>query len=147
MNHAELIQIINTNQPIFNWPVRIYYEDTDAAGVVYFANYLKFMERARTEWLRQFGCEHTDLANKEQIAFTVRSLTAEYLKPARLNESLEVKTIVKKIGKARLDLIQYIVRNQDLLVTSETTIACININTFKPVAIPEPLLSLIENTK
>jgi acyl-CoA thioester hydrolase len=143
MNPAQVIKT-DAEEAIFTWPVRVYYEDTDAAGVVYFANYLKFMERARTEWLRQHGSDHNELAEKNKIAFAVRSLKAEYLKPARLNENLDVKTQIKGIRKASLDFIQTIVRGNDILVTAETLVACVDTIAFKPVAIPQQLLSRIE---
>jgi acyl-CoA thioester hydrolase len=143
MNHAQVIKT-DAEEAIFSWPVHVYYEDTDAAGVVYFANYLKFMERARTEWLRQYGCDHNELAEKNKIAFAVRSLKAEYLKPARLNENLDVKTQIKSARKASLEFIQTIVRGNDVLVTAETLVACVDTVSFKPVAIPQSLISRIE---
>ena len=72
----------------FRWPVRVYYEDTDSAGVVYYANYLRYLERARSEWLRALGFEQTDLATQHRIVFVVRALSIEYLKPARFNDEL-----------------------------------------------------------
>ncbi|MDH5370471.1 MAG: YbgC/FadM family acyl-CoA thioesterase, partial [Gammaproteobacteria bacterium] len=90
--------MIIKNENIFLWPVRIYYEDTDSGGVVYYANYLKFMERARTEWLRSKGFEQDELIAKENVIFAVRSVQADYLLPARFNEEIVVNTWVLKKG-------------------------------------------------
>jgi len=90
------------SENVFLWPIRIYYEDTDSGGVVYYANYLKFMERARTEWLRAEGFEQDELLAKENVIFAVRSVQVDYLLPAKFNEEVVVSTKVLKKGKARL---------------------------------------------
>lgn len=127
------------NNP-FSWAVRVYYEDTDAGGVVFYANYLKYFERARTELLRAKGYEQDELMVDEGIVFAVRSLAVEYLKPARFNQLLQVSAEIKTIKKASLEFVQHITRDNDLLVTAEVRIACIDVNTLKPKAIPENLL-------
>jgi acyl-CoA thioester hydrolase len=127
------------NKP-FNWPVRVYYEDTDAGGVVFYANYLKYMERARTEYLRAIGHEQDKLIANEQIIFAVRSLTMDYIKPARFNQLLQVSAEIKHIKKASLEFNQKITHDSQLLVVGDVRIACLDTYTLKPKAIPENLL-------
>lgn len=127
------------NNP-FVWPVRVYYEDTDAGSVVFYANYLKYMERARTELLRAKGFEQDDMMANEGIIFAVRSLQIDYLKPARFNQLLQVSAEIKNIKKASLEFLQKITHDNNLLVTSEVRIACLDVITMKPKAIPQNLL-------
>lgn len=127
------------NKP-FVWPVRVYYEDTDAGSVVFYANYLKYMERARTELLRAKGFEQDDMMANEGIIFAVRSLQIDYLKPARFNQLLQVSADIKNIKKASLEFLQKITHDNNLLVTSEVRIACLDVITMKPKAIPQNLL-------
>ncbi len=133
------MQGICLNNP-FLWPVRVYYEDTDAGGVVFYANYLKYMERARTELLRAMGYEQDELIAKENIIFAVRSLAIDYIKPARFNQLLQVNAEIKTIKKASLEFSQKITHDSHLLVTGYVRIACLDANTLKPKAIPENLL-------
>ncbi len=121
----------------FVWPVRVYYEDTDSGGVVYYANYLKFMERARTEWLRARGFEQTDLANEYGIVFVVRSVSAEYLKPARFNDALDVHVEQKQLGRSQIYVSHRIVRGDEVLNTAEVRLACVSAATFRPEPMPE----------
>jgi acyl-CoA thioester hydrolase len=125
--------------------VRVYYEDTDAGGVVFYANYLKYFERARTELLRAMGYEQDELMVNEGIVFAVRSQTVEYLKPARFNQLLQVSADIKHIKKASLEFVQHITRDNDILVTGEVRIACIDVKTLKPKAIPENLLEQLKH--
>ena len=127
----------------FIWQVRVYYEDTDAAGVVYYANYLKFMERARTEWLRALGVEQTALRDEMGVVFVVRHVTVDYLKPARFNDLLTVLTRIKRLGEARIRFAQTL-QCDGVLATSEVEVVCVNALTFKPVRIPEHILQLLE---
>ncbi len=127
----------------FVWPVRVYYEDTDFGGVVYYANYLKFMERARTEWLRALGFEQTELITAHEIMFVVRRVAVEYLQPARFNDELRVVSTVKHFGQCRIVFAQNIVRD-NLLVGGETEVACVSSLSFKPVKIPDNLLLALE---
>lgn len=127
----------------FIWPVRVYYEDTDAGGVVFYANYLKFMERARTEYLRSFGYEQDTLMVNEGIIFAVRSLAVDYRKPARFNQLLQVSAEIKTLKKASLEFSQQINHNDTVLVTGDVRIACVDVNTMKPKAIPPNLLEHI----
>ena len=124
---------------IFQWPVRVYYEDTDAAGVVYYANYLKFMERARTEWLRDFGFEQ-DALREQGIIFVVRNVAIDYLRPALFNQLLTVETIVMHYGKASISFDQKVIFNEQKLAVATIKLACINEKTFRPVPIPETIL-------
>ena len=127
----------------FIWPVRVYYEDTDAGGVVYYANYLKFTERARTEWLRACGFEQTDLAAHHGVVFVVRSAAIDYLKPARFNDSLQVTVELIKVGAGQIDLVQRVIRNDDLLAKAAVKIACVGVTTMRPTRIPKALATRI----
>jgi len=124
----------------FSWPVRVYYEDTDAAGVVYYANYLRFMERARTEWLRALGFEHTALAREYEVVFVVRALTIDYLVPALFNDNLDVALKLNEARGCLIDVAQTVRRGPRTLATARVKIACVNTRTFKPVRIPKTLL-------
>jgi acyl-CoA thioester hydrolase len=123
----------------FTWPVRVYYEDTDAGGVVYYANYLKFMERARTEWLRALGVEQDHLRQEEGLLLMVHSLSARYKKPAKFNEALLVSVQVQHLGKAKITFIQQILRQDEVLCESEVTIACVDEATGRPSAFGQQL--------
>jgi len=129
----------------FKWPVRVYYEETDLGGVVYYANYLKFLERARTEWLRALGVEQTALAAKHQVIFVVRSIALEYLRPAAFNDELVVTVELEQAGAAQVRVLQRITRGTEELATARVRIACVNTATFRPVRIPRPLTDRIGN--
>jgi len=131
------------NTQHFSWPVRVYYEDTDLGGIVYYANYLKFLERARTEWLRARGFEQTALAAVHEIMFIVRSVSLDYRKPARFNDELEVTVELREIGASRIALQQLVRRGQEEMVAAQVEIACVNTISFKPVRIPEPVIARI----
>ena len=126
----------------FVWPVRVYYEDTDSGGVVYYANYLKFMERARTEWLRSLGFEQDRLLAQEGIIFAVRSVNVGYHQPARFNDALEVTASLAAKGRASLTFYQEVRRADEgrLLCSGEIKIACVNLNSMRPTPIPNALL-------
>lgn len=127
----------------FLWPVRVYYEDTDSGGVVYYANYLKFMERARTEWLRNMGLEQDELIARDAVIFAVRSVQVDYLLPARFNEALTVSVEVLEQGRASLIFAQKIQRNNDetVLCQGQIKLACLDSDSFKPRALPASLLN------
>ncbi len=133
--------------PVFAWPVRVYYEDTDAGGVVYYANYLRFLERARTEWLRALGFEQTGLAAVHRVVFVVRSISLEFLKPSRIDDRLEITVEPVETGASRIDLAQRVARDAQDLVTARVTLACVNTDTFRPVRIPGPVIARIGNKK
>ncbi|MEK7835539.1 MAG: tol-pal system-associated acyl-CoA thioesterase [Pseudomonadota bacterium] len=124
----------------YAWPVRVYYEDTDAAGVVYYANYLKFMERARTEWLRAAGFEQTTLAQEHGVVFVVRALTIEFLRPALFNDGLEITVEFAGARGSLIELAQTVRRGRETLLTSQVKVACVNTRSFKPVRIPGPVI-------
>jgi len=119
--------------------VRVYYEDTDAGGVVYYANYLKYLERARTEFIRALGVEQRALAEETGLAFAVRSLSAEYLKPARLDDELLVTTAVEALGRAQVTFAQAIRRGDETLLTAQVRVACLDLARGKPTAMPPTL--------
>jgi acyl-CoA thioester hydrolase len=129
---------------VFSWPVRVYYEDTDFGGVVYYANYLKFMERARTEWLRSLGFAQTGLAADHGVMFVVRSIALKYLKPARMDDPLEVSVELAVAGASHIGLVQRVQRGEECLVTATVDIACVQTDTFKPARIPAPITEKIE---
>ena len=126
----------------FNMQVRVYYEDTDAGSVVYHSNYLNFMERARTEWLRHIGFEQHTLIEKDEILFAVRKISIDYHKPALFNELLNIKTRVIHTRRASL-IFEQIIFNQseETICKAEIKIACLNSTTMKPEPIPETILS------
>lgn len=131
---------VNESAPgTFSFPVRVYYEDTDTAGVVYYAGYLRFLERGRTEWLRALGVEQFRLAQEAGVVFAVRSLNIEYLKPARLDDVLAVLTELTLAGRAQVTLKQRIERDGETLVEATVRIACLNTKTMKPAALPAAL--------
>ncbi len=128
--------------PEFCWPVRVYYEDTDNGGVVYYANYLKFMERARTEWLRAQGVEQDVLSRREGIIFAVRSANVEFKKPARFNQLLEVSVRIIKRGGASISFQQEVRdagSDKEVLCSAEIKIACLDVQSFRPKAIPDSM--------
>ncbi len=128
---------------VFNWPVRVYYEDTDSGGVVYYANYLKFMERARTEWLRAEGFEQDELIAKDNVIFAVRSVQIDYHAPARFNDALQISTRVLKAGRASIKVAQQVTKDNQILCDAVIKIACLNAVTFKPVTLPPALYKKI----
>jgi acyl-CoA thioester hydrolase len=137
----------NSEPGTFAWPVRVYYEDTDSSGVVYYANYLRFLERARTEWLRAKGFEQTTLAREHGFTFVVTALSIEYGRPARFNDMLAVTVETVELGASRIILLQRILRQADELVAASVRLACVNTVTFKPVRIPGPVAEKMGKTK
>ena len=125
-------------------PIRVYYEDTDAGGIVYYANYLKFAERARTEMLREAGFHHTAMMAGEGIMLAVRRVSAEYLRPARLDDALEVTTSVTGLGAATIDLDQCILRETQELCRVHVTIACVG-RDGRPVRLPTELRAMLSS--
>jgi len=116
--------------------LRVYYEDTDAGGVVYHANYLRFAERARTEALREVGAPHAEMASEAGLFFMVRRVKVDYAAPARLDDSLVVITRALRIGGARVDLVQDVMREETLLASLEVGLACVRIADGRPARIP-----------
>ena len=122
--------------PIFDWPVRVYWEDTDAGGVVYYANYLKFLERARTEWLSALGLEQDRLARDAGVLFVVRRVEADYLRPARFNDRLLVRSRMAELGRASLVMEQEVLRGSERLFSARVQAACVEPSGFRPARIP-----------
>ena len=120
----------------FVWPVRVYYEDTDGGGVVYHANYLKFMERARTEWLRSLGFEQNVLRVDPGVLFVVREVRLKYKKPACFNDTLNVVTELLSSGRSLLEFRQTILRGEEVLTDATVEVVCVDAERFKPVTIP-----------
>ncbi len=145
---------------VFSWRTRVYWEDTDAGGVVYYANYLRFMERARTEWLRTLGYCQRDLANNHGVLFAVTRVRIDYRRPARLDDELSVTCEPRTVGAASVSFAQNITRlcgcdrnrctlkrpgafdpAPGVLTEAEVRIACLDARTFRPLRMPEFLLS------
>ena len=127
----------------FLWPIRVYYEDTDSGGVVYYANYLKFMERARTEMLRNSGFEQDRLRDESDLLFVVRNVELELKQPARFNEELIVQTKITRMSGTSIYFKQAIVRKDEqdqVLAEGNIQVVCISASSWRPVRIPEDIL-------
>jgi acyl-CoA thioester hydrolase len=124
---------------VFALPVRVYFQDTDAGGVVYHASYVNFMERARTEWLRSFGYSNAGLMKELGVVFVVRSLKLDYLRPALLDDMLSVTAQIREVGRSRISLAQSVLRDDEVLTEAEVHLVCVSMATFKPVSVPEVL--------
>ena len=120
----------------FNWSVRVYYEDTDAAGLVYHSNYLKFLERARSEYLRHLGYTHQQLADQEDLVFVVSNINIHYKKPARFDDMLDVGTSIKKINAASFSFLQTIHRDNEEICHADVEIVCLDKTSYQPKRIP-----------
>ena len=135
------------NPTAFTLPVRVYYEDTDAGGVVYYANYLRYFERCRTEWMRQAGHDQSVLAARDNIGFVARKASCEYLKPARLDDQLTIGLEVERLTKVRVIFRQHARRGDEELVTGTVEIACVAMDTLTPARIPDFLYAQLEALK
>ncbi|MCX7897100.1 MAG: tol-pal system-associated acyl-CoA thioesterase [Rhodocyclaceae bacterium] len=124
-------------------PLRVYYEDTDAGGVVYYANYLKFLERGRTELLRTLGFEQWRLLQEAGVAFAVRELAVDYLRPARLDDWLVVETAIAGISRVQVTFAQRIVRADELLLTARVRIASLDTRRNRPTKMPLDLFECL----
>ena len=131
MSATELIDAA----PASRLSVRVYYEDTDAAGIVYYANYLRFIERGRTEFLRALGHDQ-NLLMRQGIAFAVRSVSAEFLKPAKLDDLLSVETGVASLGRAQLTFAQRVLRDTEVLLDAKIRVVCIDPGRGKAIPMP-----------
>ena len=132
---------VKKNSQIFSY--RVYYEDTDAGGVVYYANYLKFYERARSDFLRELNISQSNLANDQKIIFVVRKCQIEYHFPARLDDMLAVEVKISEINKVSLTMTQKITKSSQLISELTVELVCLNSQTFKPTRLPKNLLDLI----
>ncbi|MDG2525844.1 tol-pal system-associated acyl-CoA thioesterase [Stenotrophomonas sp. HITSZ_GD] len=136
--------------PRFSWPTRVYWEDTDAGGVVYHARYVAFMERARTEWMRSLGYGQESTRQDHGLVFAVRSMRVDFLKPARLDDALDVEVILRQCRKASLVFEQRIVREGTPLIAAEVKVAALDAATFRPRGIEDALyerLKALETTE
>lgn len=129
------------SNPAFVWPLRVYYEDTDASGVAYHANYLRWFERARTEWLRSLGFEQARLHDELGVVFTVASLEIRYRRPARLDDEVRVEVRVPLVRHASLQFEQRLLRvaDRELLAELGAKVGCVDAAGFRPAAVPEVL--------
>ena len=131
----------------FETSVRVYYEDTDAGGIVYYANYLRFMERCRTDWLRDLGHDISAINQQYGVFFAVRSTNIEYFKPAQLSDLLTVTVDLQQVKHASLRVDQNIYRNDELLCEGCIRLASLKADTLDPTPIPEPLIKDIKRWK
>ena len=141
------IAIKPTMQPelfVYSFPVRVYFENTDAGGVVYHSEYLKFLERARTEWLRHLGFDHQGLARDHRAVFVVSAVSADFARAARLDDLLAVSVRLESLGKVRCVFAQEVRRDDEVLVRARVTVACLTCESMKPVEIPDPLRKKME---
>ena len=129
---------------VYSFPLRVYFENTDAAGVVYHSEYLKFLERARTEWLRHLGYDHQALAREHKVVFVVSSMAIDFLRPARLDDTVAVSVRLESLGKVRCVFLQEIRRDDEPLVKARVTVACVTGDAFKPAEIPAALRKKME---
>lgn len=136
---------MQAHEQVFSLPVRVYFQDTDAGGVVYHASYVNFMERARTEWLRTYGYSNAGLMKEFGVVFVVRSLKLDYLKPALLDDLVDVTAKIKEIGRSRIALLQSVRRNGEVLAEAEINLVCVSLEDFKPVSVPDALRSQWKN--
>ena len=141
------IAVKPTLQPelfVYSFPVRVYFENTDAGGVVYHAEYLKFLERARTEWLRHLGFDHQGLARNHRVSLVVTSLSIDFTKAARLDDNVSVSVHLESLGKVRCVFAQEIRRDDEVLAKARVTVACVTGDNFKPAEIPAGLRKKME---
>lgn len=126
-----------------SFAVRVYYEDTDLAGIVYYANYLKFIERARTEWVRDLGVDQTRLRAEQGVVFAVRRVEADYLRPAKFDDDLTVTTELLTIGGARIELRQEVLRGAERLFTAAVVLACLH-DSGHPARVPADIRAALQ---
>jgi len=131
----------------FSWPIRVYYQHTDAGGMVFHANYLDFMECARTELLQSLGFDLGELARRDHVLFVVHSAQIAYHRPALLNDLLTVTARVARIGRARLEFEQAVKRAEELLASAELTLACVSARSYRPIAVPEAIRKKLEGMR
>jgi acyl-CoA thioester hydrolase len=127
----------------FSHPVRIYWEDTDAGGVVFYANYLKYFERARTEWLRALGVSQQQMRAEQRLLFVVTDTHVRFVKPARLDDELTVTVRLASAARATLSLTQAALRGAALLADSRITLACVEADSFRPRRLPKSILDAL----
>lgn len=131
----------------FSWPIRVYWEDTDAGGVVYHARYLHFFERARTEWLRSTGISQTDLRQENDVLLVVKDAYLDILRPARIDDALSATVHIAEIGRASFLVHQELWRGSDCLSKADVKIACIRASSFKPCGLPDDVNHALKNSQ
>lgn len=142
--HIQQLKRIVMSETIFTFPVRVYYEDTDAGGIVYYANYLKFFERARTEWLRALGIEQ-DLLLSENIAFVVTQVLMDYKKPAKFNDLLTVSSQISTLKQVSMVFAQNVYNSSgELHCSAQIKVACVEVQEMKARAIPAEVLEVLK---
>jgi acyl-CoA thioester hydrolase len=138
----------------FTWKARVYWEDTDGGGIVYYANYLKFLERARTEWLRSFGFSQDQLAREEGFVFTVVNLTVDYKRPAKLDDELHITCVAHTCRAASIRFAQRVYRGpivmddpaaENLLVEAQVRVGCVDCQGMRPRRMPDFLLNVLSS--
>jgi len=129
---------------VYSFPVRVYFENTDAGGVVYHGEYLKFLERARTEWLRHLGFDHQTLAREYRVVFVVTAAAIDFTRAARLDDTLAISVRLESLGKVRCVFAQEVRRDDEVLVAARITVACVTGDNFKPAEIPGGLRKKME---
>ena len=127
----------------FNWQVRVYYEDTDTGGIVYYANYLKYFERARTEWLRASGVNQQQMKDEYQCMFVVKATAVEYHAPARLDDELNLTVVVERLGRASVNFVQEAWCRHRLLVSGKVKAVCVDSINLRPTGIPDEIFRMI----
>ena len=145
MSEARATEAAMAGAQPFRFPIRVYYEDTDAAGVVYYANYLKFMERARTEWLEARGFPLAAFEREHGVVFVVHRCEIDFRQPGRLNDALDVSVEPLKVGASTLKARQQVFRGADILTSASVTLACLDVTRWRPVRMPAALLKNLEN--
>ena len=131
------------DRSLFSWNLRVYFEDTDAGGIVYYANFLKFFERCRTEWLRALGVEQVRLAQRSQLQFVVAQLAVDYIRPARLDDQLTVTARVGEQARSYLVFEQRVLRATELLARAKVKVACIDTTRLAPARLPAELIAAL----
>lgn len=135
---------MDNTDPSFRLPIRVYYEDTDAGGVVYHANFLRFFERCRTEWLRALGFHQTELAQRDGILFVVAAVRVEYLRPARLDDDLVIDARIATLHRSALTFVQHARRGTEPLCRAEVKVVCVDAATLRPTRLPQPLTNFLQ---
>lgn len=131
----------------FSWPIRVYWEDTDAGGVVYHARYLHFFERTRTEWLRSAGISQTDLRLEQDVLLVVKNAYLDILKPGRVDDALSANAKIIEVGRASFQVSQELWRGSDCLSKAVVKIACLRSSTFKPCGLPKAVILALQNAQ
>lgn len=129
----------------FTWTIRVYYEDTDTGGIVYYANYLKFFERARTEWLRQAGFGQRAMMQDLGLQFVVAGIKCEFRRPARLDDLLDIDVRVGRAGRVSFEFVQTARRGDEVLATARVRVGCIDNDRFEPAAMPAAMLAALKS--